>query len=219
MQIINQWEERGMQIGEERGMRRGEAAVIVTAADAKVRSGFPIGPRQDRRLPAGKARAARRCRARFCRLRKTFMPGCQRTVEYVTMQPKILNKLASDDDPQLWEAVGESIFADFPKTEGLIVEIGRCSHWLRPHQTRWTAAGGFAWPSGYGGHSFSRSGLPLFDWSVMLKRTSGGWELVSDDTAEPSLRITIPSRTAASASSHPRPWHERGRSTASVLRI
>lgn len=60
--------------------------------------------------------------------------------------------LGSEDDPELWQVAVQHILAQLTPVPGMLVELGRCSHWLRPHQTRWTADGGFAWPSGYGGH-------------------------------------------------------------------
>jgi hypothetical protein len=113
-------------------------------------------------------------------------------------QDLLASHLASDDDPDLWRAVTDCAFADFEKSPGILVEIGRCSHWLRPHQTRWTAGGGFAYPSGYGsgnGGGFSRLGLPQFDWSVLMSWTGEAWEVTTKRRSQVSLRITIPSRT------------------------
>src|SRR5881275_1785645 len=79
-----------------------------------------------------------------------------------------LERLSADDDPDLWAVVLETILLELGPAPGAMVEVGRCSHWLRPHQTRWTADGGFACPAGYGGSRFSRSGYPLHDWEVEL---------------------------------------------------
>src|SRR5215468_10060213 len=82
-------------------------------------------------------------------------------------------RLSAEDDPALWEQVLK-VLADDASTldiacSPLYLEIGRCSHWLRPHQTRWTAAGGFAYPIGYGdGEGVGRVGLPRLDWRVRL---------------------------------------------------
>jgi len=81
--------------------------------------------------------------------------------------------LNNDDDPNLWREVMASLAQDleamlFEKSYkgNIYLVIGACSHWTRPHQTRWTANGGFAWPSGYGNsEGWSRLGLPEFDWS------------------------------------------------------
>ncbi len=115
-----------------------------------------------------------------------------------------LQLLNAEDDSALWRVAIEHIFTGLERIPGTIVEIGRCSHWLRPHQTRWTADGGFAWPTGYGGGTQSRDGLPQFDWSVALAWTGERWEVVNPKTAKGralnfSLRITIPSRTTRHA--------------------
>lgn len=75
----------------------------------------------------------------------------------------------------LWRAVVSTVFADVdvlcqhnPGDKFVTARIGRCSHWLRPHQTRWKADGGFAGPIGYGGRRYSRAGFPQYDWSVAL---------------------------------------------------
>ncbi len=72
----------------------------------------------------------------------------------------------------LWQSAINLIFheASFlarcaSESTSISAVIGCCSHWLRPHQTRWTADGGFAWPSGYGGRGYSRKGRPKHDWS------------------------------------------------------
>src|SRR4051812_22170100 len=86
-------------------------------------------------------------------------------------EPVIDPLLGADDDPALWWAVVNSVYTDaqvlcrlVPRTWAVVTQLGRCSHWLRPHQTRWSADGGFAWLTGYGGRRSSRLGLPEFDW-------------------------------------------------------
>ncbi len=111
------------------------------------------------------------------------------------MNTAILNLLTEVDDLALWQVVLDTILSDVRKVIGMVVEVGRCSHWLRPHQTRWTADGGFAWPTGYGGTAYSRSGLPLFDWSVELEWNGEQWQLASLSSAIPSVRVTVPART------------------------
>jgi hypothetical protein len=114
-------------------------------------------------------------------------------------------RLSAEDDPALWEQVLKVLAEDASVlelvTDGspLYAEVGVCSHWLRPHQTRWTAAGGFAWPAGYGGTRFSRTGLPLFDWSVRLQFNLApiGWVIPETSPAKRfiSVRVAVPSRT------------------------
>jgi hypothetical protein len=125
----------------------------------------------------------------------------------VALPGTIKERLSPEDDPALWEKVLQVLAEDVSTIESinngpqLYAEIGRCSHWLRPHQTRWTAAGGFAWPTGYGdGNSgFSRTGLPGFDWSVVLQFDPDlmGWvipEKLPTKRANP-IRVAVPSRT------------------------
>ena len=114
-------------------------------------------------------------------------------------------RLSGEDDPALWEQVlkvlaeDASIVEPVTDTSQLYAEVGVCSHWLRPHQTRWTAAGGFAWPVGYGSTRFSRTGLPLFDWSVTLQFNPAliGWVIPEKAPTKRflSVRVAVPSRT------------------------
>jgi hypothetical protein len=101
-------------------------------------------------------------------------------------------RMSAEDDPALWEQVltvlpeDASILEAVQEGTRLYAEVGACSHWLRPHQTRWTAAGGFAWPTGYGGTRYSRMGLPAFDWIIPEKLPT---------RHSLSVRVAIPSRT------------------------
>jgi len=114
------------------------------------------------------------------------------------------SRLCGEDDAGLWWRVLMTVADDDAALEirqpCLYAEVGACSHWLRPHQTRWTAAGGFAYPVGYGdGAAFGRAGLPGFDWSVRLlfSPTSLAWEVPPTIPAKRfrSVRIAIPART------------------------
>lgn len=113
------------------------------------------------------------------------------------------------DDPGFWSgAIPEVLDACLgprkvwaKKVPAVFAVVGACSNWLRPHQTRWTADGGFAWPAGYGdaGGGWSRQALPQFDWSTLIryddfadewapaKRMEGKRKLV--------LRVAAPTRT------------------------
>jgi hypothetical protein len=115
--------------------------------------------------------------------------------------------LSEGDDPALWAHVLRTVAEDAATLDisngaPLYAEVGRCSHWLRPHQTRWTAAGGFAFPIGYGdGEGFGGiAGLPGLDWSVRLLfvPASAAWD--TTPTAPPkrsrAIRVAVPSRTA-----------------------
>lgn len=109
----------------------------------------------------------------------------------------LLRHLRWEDDPALWRAVLGHVLSGFCPPPGSLFTVGCCSHWLRPHQTRWTADGGFAAPIGYGSGTggFCFDALPQFDWSVTLTRVREGWAVASDKSARPALRLTVPSRT------------------------
>ena len=89
--------------------------------------------------------------------------------------------LDEDDDAELWRVALNHILVEVDKKPGILIHVGRCSHWLRPHQSRWTADGGFAWPTGYGSGSggYSFSALPQFNWSLDLEWTGSACEVVS----------------------------------------
>ena len=73
----------------------------------------------------------------------------------VGLPSAIQERLTIEDDPALWGQVLKTLAEDASTlatvNDGspLYAEIGVCSHWLRPHQTRWTATEGFAAPKGY----------------------------------------------------------------------
>jgi hypothetical protein len=113
--------------------------------------------------------------------------------------------LAADDDPAFWKSAIDVLVADVELqiTEGrrdrnIFMVIGACSHWLRPHQTRWTASGGFAWPTGYGGRGYG-GGFPICDWYVELQRDASSqiWGSVSriGGGKKLVLRAALPTRT------------------------
>lgn len=112
--------------------------------------------------------------------------------------------LSDQDDPGLWAQALKAVAEDaavlqVPNHRSILcADVGVCSHWFRPHQTRWTAAGGFALPVGYG--HFRLSGLPAFDWSVRLQFDPAMpcWIAASELPAKrfSSVRIAIPARTA-----------------------
>ncbi|MGH9731605.1 MAG: hypothetical protein ACRD4A_07880, partial [Candidatus Acidiferrales bacterium] len=84
--------------------------------------------------------------------------------------------LSIDDDPDLWSAALSVVTDDFlqkyrrhSKNRNWGMVVGVCFHWLRPHQTRWTKAGGFAYPNGYKGFR------PEFDWSLVVLFRGGEW--------------------------------------------
>lgn len=121
-------------------------------------------------------------------------------------QRLILSHLSPEDDSDFWSVAIQVLFHDVeaeleenhPKAE-VYIQIGACSHWLRTHQTRWTASGGFAWPTGYGASSYSQLGLPEFDWFVLLRGNpdDGNWQPVEKFTGKRHLvfRAALPTRT------------------------
>jgi len=119
--------------------------------------------------------------------------------EYISVQ----------DDPRFWSgAIPEVLDACIGpkhlwanKVPVVFAMVGACANWLRPHQTRWTADGGFAWPAGYGGAGGggSRQALPQFDWSILLRydEASEQWALAErmEGKRKLVLRVAAPTRT------------------------
>jgi hypothetical protein len=114
--------------------------------------------------------------------------------------------LKDEDDPRFWgvafNRLSEDLdiaLVDAPKKYNIFFEIGACSNWLRPHQTRWKAAGGFAWPTGYGGGWLSRNGLPEFDWSLLFQMDFGTntWLWIDKFSGKKKLifRAALPTNT------------------------
>ena len=118
----------------------------------------------------------------------------------------IEKKLIEDDDPFAWTEILRATAEDVvvlsraKDRERLFAIIGSCSHWARPHQSRWMAAGGFAVPRGYGDGEGFVGALPNLDWSATLLFDYGKGFWVSPQ-ANPtkrfySVRLAIPARTA-----------------------
>lgn len=118
----------------------------------------------------------------------------------------ITPRLDHDDDPAFWQLAIDTILASadavvesYTGKDCIIVEIGRCSHWIRPH---WKSRAGTAWPYGYSndGNVFSYASLPEFDWSIkwVRERHVNAWQLVSGQPTRRPLvhRIAIPARTS-----------------------
>ena len=83
----------------------------------------------------------------------------------------------------------------------LFLVVGPCSSWLRPHQTRWRVGDlEFAWPSGYGGTRFSRTGLPELDWCCCFQYSGDDAYTMVDvprrfKKRQILLRVAIPTKT------------------------
>ena len=108
-------------------------------------------------------------------------------------------KLSADDDRGFWQAALSVLTEEFVQrhveestNRDWAMVLGVCSHWVRPHQTRWTVAGGFAYPDGY------RESLPELDWSLILVFRDRQWIPVSKLPRKKlkTLRVALPSRTA-----------------------
>jgi hypothetical protein len=108
-------------------------------------------------------------------------------------------KLTAEDDLGLWEAASSVLAGEFlqrydreAKNREWVFLVGVCSHWVRPHQTRWTAAGGFACPEGY------RNFLPELDWSVIFSYKNQFWTPVQKLPGKNHVvfRIAVPARSA-----------------------
>lgn len=62
-------------------------------------------------------------------------------------------KLTPHDDRELWRAALPVLADEFAQRyaeesgRGVwAMVVGACSHWVRPHNSRWNAAGGFVYP-------------------------------------------------------------------------
>jgi hypothetical protein len=114
---------------------------------------------------------------------------------FETIEPK----LVADDDPALWR-VAIGVLADelaqrqAEESRGSVcaMVVGACSHWVRPHNSRWNAAGGFAYPDGY------KDSVPELDWSVILVFRNQEWKAAKKLPGKniKVFRVAIPARTA-----------------------
>ncbi len=120
----------------------------------------------------------------------------------------LIPHLSDTDDPNLWQAVLRIACNDLSKevsesqsTRDVFLVVGPCSSWLRPHQTRWRVGHlEFAWPSGYGGVGYSRTGLPALDWCCCFQYSHDDDYTMVDvphrfKNRQLLLRLAIPSLT------------------------
>ncbi len=105
-------------------------------------------------------------------------------LEFVAELEARVKPFTEDDDLEFWRVClsilmrdAEYAIGDHAGGREFYIHVGACSHWRRPHQTRWTADGGFAWPSGYNGTRWSRTGLPQRYWIRFLhcQREEKSW--------------------------------------------
>jgi hypothetical protein len=134
--------------------------------------------------------------------------GIKRQIGHYIMEIPLeyfADHLTCRDDSTLWKTILVVLAEEFlrryrnygDKKESWYLRIGACSHWVRPHQMRWTAAGGFAWPVGYKGASGWSDGLPEFDWSGILVFDGQAWNRVNRFRGKRQivLRVAVPTRT------------------------
>jgi hypothetical protein len=115
----------------------------------------------------------------------------------------IAEHLSADDDPQLWQVATTMLLAEAAQAAAhsraeVYAEIGCCRHWISPHQMRWTADGGFAWPFGYNKTvtGFSYRALPEFTWSECFAWKGDVWEAGRTGGRCLMFRVAIPARSA-----------------------
>jgi hypothetical protein len=127
---------------------------------------------------------------------------------------RIAPKLVREDDHHLWPAALSVLADEFmqrcaEETQRGVraMVVGACSHWVRPHQSRWSAAGGFAYPQGY------KNSVPELDWSVIFAFRNREWSSVKKLSSKKTkvFRVAIPARTARhkQAAVHTQ-WSPRG---------
>ena len=136
--------------------------------------------------------------------------------------------LAKDDEPLLWHTALAEILQEIdarweveaPGVRGIQVGLFKVTKWRRPHKSRWTRGGGFAWPESYDWHGHQNA-----DWGVWFSRTrKTSWSFTPE--REPfrgrrgtfALRICFPGRTtrhdqaALGCEWFPvSPWHRKDR--------
>jgi hypothetical protein len=123
-------------------------------------------------------------------------------------------KLAAEDDHALWQVALAVLTDEFEQRRveashrGVwAMVVGACSHWVRPHNSRWNAAGGFAYPNGY------KDSAPELDWSLTFVFRNRVWESVKKLPGKniKVFQVAIPARTARhkQASIHTR-WTPNG---------
>jgi hypothetical protein len=117
------------------------------------------------------------------------------TILFDALEPK----LAADDDRAFWRAallvLGDEFaqrYAEESQRGVWAMEVGACSHWVRAHNSRWNAAGGFVYPDGY------KDSVPELDWSVIFLFRNREWKLVEKLPGKriKVFRVAIPARTA-----------------------
>ena len=118
-----------------------------------------------------------------------------KAILFETLEPK----LVADDDHALWRAVLLVLTDELAQRRAeesqrgvWAMVVGACSHWVRPHNSRWNAAGGFVYPDGY------KDSVPELDWSVIFVFQNREWVPVEKLPGKKIrvFRAAIPARTA-----------------------
>ena len=117
-----------------------------------------------------------------------------KAILFETLEPK----LVADDDHALWRAVLLVLTDELAQRRAeesqrgvWAMVVGACSHWVRPHNSRWNAAGGFVYPDGY------KDSVPELDWSVIFVFQNREWVPVEKLPEKIRVfRAAIPARTA-----------------------
>src|SRR5579872_6973161 len=127
------------------------------------------------------------------------MTGIQLPLDYIS------NNLTEQDDPALWQKVLGVLNLEFlqryrevnDNKTSWYLHVGACSHWWRPHMSRWISIGRVAFPFGYQDVAGFSKGLPEFDWSVVLTFDGQGWKSVEKFSGKKQivLRAAIPTYT------------------------
>ena len=118
-----------------------------------------------------------------------------KTIVFETLEPK----LVAGDDHALWRVAlsvltdeFEQRWAEASQRAVWAMVVGACSHWVRPHNSRWDAVGGFAYPEGY------KDSVPELDWSLVFVFRNREWASVKKLPGKNIrvFRVAIPARTA-----------------------
>jgi hypothetical protein len=118
-----------------------------------------------------------------------------KAIIFETIEPK----LVAEDDHALWQVAIAVLTDEFEQRRAEASErgvwamvIGSCSHWVRPHNSRWKAAGGFVYPIGY------KDFAPELDWSLTFVFRNRAWTSAGKLPGKniKVFRVAIPSRTA-----------------------
>jgi hypothetical protein len=108
-------------------------------------------------------------------------------------------ELTPEDDVGLWETALTVLADEFlqrydreAKNRTWVFLVGACSHWVRPHNSCWNAAGGFVYPEGY------QSSLPELNWSVILAYSNQCWTPLRKLPGKNNVvfRVALPTRSA-----------------------